>query len=625
VSTTFAAVGSAPRRVWETLRDSGTIRARLAVQNLVIVGLIVGVIILSSQSAAIDHQRAQVTNVAGRQPMLVHRYLAEVLLVSAGRTADPDGTFDQLQQTGRALLDGGAVLAAQGNDEMIRIGAQTDAAIRAKLTEELRLIGELGDDGKAILAARPGTPAWDHAVDVAEQTAHVTANVAHDALGAMTVHAQAAVRRTARLEMILAAIGIGATLFAGWSMSRHIVRRLDRFGEIAKATAAGDLTARYESTRRDEIGVLGDAFNDMSASLSTLVRQLEADAERDDFGRQLSEAFEMVDDELSALDVVTRAMGEAADTSKVELLLADATQPDLHAVAEHPRNGGPGCEVDSPFGCVAVRRGAATVFSSSEALNACPKLADRASGPCSAVCIPVTFMGRALGVVHATGPVDEPPAADEQHRLTTLASLSGARLGTVRAFNESQEQATTDPLTSLLNRRAVEAKLSRLVHAKAPFTLAMADLDHFKMLNDSHGHEAGDKALRQFADGLRSVTRAEDVLGRWGGEEFVAVFVGATVDEVTDILHRLRDRLAKTLASNGTPAFTSSFGLAHSTDHHGVSEIIQAADVALYRAKENGRDQVAVSRPGPPEGDAERRLMEAIASGFEDTPTAPTP
>src|SRR3954469_12291235 len=101
----------------------------------------------------------------------------------------------------------------------------------------------------------------------------------------------------------------------------------------------------------------------MPGSLSVLVRQLEADAERDDFGRQLSEAFEMVDDELSALDVVTRAMGSATDSSQVELLLSDATQPDLHCVAEHPQNGGPGCNVDSPFGCVAVRRGAATVFS----------------------------------------------------------------------------------------------------------------------------------------------------------------------------------------------------------------------------------------------------------------------
>jgi len=230
-------------------------------------------------------------------------------------------------------------------------------------------------------------------------------------------------------------------------------------------------------------------------------------------------------------------------------------------------------------------------------------------------------MGRALGVLHTTGPDHAPLDADEQHRLSTLASVTGARLGTVRAFSESREQATTDPLTGLMNRRAIESKLGRLVANGTPFALAMADLDHFKLVNDTEGHDAGDRALNQFTSVLKATLRADDLIARWGGEEFVAVFVGATVDEASDILNRVRIDLAAHLEKAESPRFTSSFGLAHSTDHHGIDELVRAADVALYRAKENGRDQVTVSTTLAPDV-PERRLLESIAT-LDDTQAAP--
>ena len=471
----------------------------------------------------------------------------------------------------------------------------------------------LGAAGAAIQTDKPHSGQWLRDVTTAEALSQVTANVSHDAVGAMTTKTEQAVADGARQQMAIAAIGIVVTLLAGWSMSRRIVNRLRTFGMLAKATTAGDLSVRYDADRGDEIGVLGGAFNEMSASLSRLVGQLEADAERDDFGRQLSEAFEMIDDEAAALDIVIRAMLTAAPNAPTELLLTDSNQNELQRVAEHPTAGGPHCGVESPFGCVAVRRGAPTVFTSSEALNACPKLRDRPTGPCSAVCTPVTFMGRALGVLHATGPNNEPLDLDEQHRLTTLASVTGARLGTVRAFNESQDQATTDSLTGLMNRRAIEGKLNRLLANHTPFALAMADLDHFKMVNDTSGHDSGDRALKQFSAVMKAVLRTDDLIARWGGEEFVAVFVGATVDEASNVLNRVRKALAAHLDKAETPRFTSSFGIAHSTDHHGIDELIRAADVALYRAKENGRDQVIADAPiRSPK--PERRLLEAIAT-----------
>ncbi len=372
------------------------------------VGLILGVIFLSARSASVDQQRALVNNVAGRQPELVHRYLQEEVLTSTGVTADPAATFDQLKATASALLDGGAVLAVQGNDRTIHIGQQTDAAVRAKLTEEIRLIGVLGDTGLAIRGDTPNTPKWRADVSNAEAVSHIAANVSHDAVGAMTTKTKQEVTANAHREMLIAGIGILVTLLAGWSISRHIVNRLRTFGLLAKAAAAGDLTVRYDSSRHDEIGVLGDAFNDMSASLCRLVGQLEADAERDDFGRQLSEAFEMVDDEQAALEIVTRAMVTAVPNVPTELLVADSTQSNLQRVAEHPTAGGPQCAVHLT---VRLRRGASRraddllVQRCIERLPETPRPSQRS-------------LFRSLHTGHLHGPSSRRPACNRRGSLT---------------------------------------------------------------------------------------------------------------------------------------------------------------------------------------------------------------
>src|SRR5439155_27019656 len=108
-------------------------------------------------------------------------------------------------------------------------------------------------------------------------------------------------------------------------------------------------------------------------------------------------------------------------------------------------------------------------------------------------------MGRSLGVLHATGHEGAPLDAEQVAQLTTLATQAGARIGTVRAFEKTQLQASTDSLTGLTNRRKLEQQLRGLIKQRHLFALALADLDHFKLLNDRYGHEAGDRALRFFA------------------------------------------------------------------------------------------------------------------------------
>ncbi len=327
-----------------------------------------------------------------------------------------------------------------------------------------------------------------------------------------------------------------------------------------------------------------------------LQHELAQQAERDKFGTQLVEALEMADEESSAFEVVQRAMTEIAAATPMELLLSDSSRAHLRTAAVSPTADPPGCPVESPFSCVAVRRGSPVVFETSEALNACPKLSDRASGPCSAACVPVGFMGRALGVLHVTGPDGKPPDADTVEKLATLATQAGARIGTVRAFERTQLHAATDVLTGVANRRATQGQMRMMMRSGEQFALVVADLDEFKRLNDKYGHEAGDRALRQFSQVCQTVLRDRDTIGRWGGEEFLFMLPGLDAHGAVPVLERLRERLVDTLPE-GNPGFTVSFGATDSSEADTIEELLQIADEALYASKAAGRDCITVGSP----------------------------
>ena len=360
-----------------------------------------------------------------------------------------------------------------------------------------------------------------------------------------------------------------------------------------------------------------------------LERELALQAHRDSFSSQLGEALEMADDENDAHEVVERAMTQISTGTPMELLLSDSSRANLEQAATSQTAEAPGCPVKSPFSCVAVRRGSPVVFDSSETLNACPKLRDRPGGACSAVCVPVSFMGRALGVLHATGADGAPLDNEKVSQLTTLATQAGARIGTVRAFERTQLQASTDGLTGLVNRRMLERELRLMLRSGLPFALALADLDNFKQLNDTYGHAAGDRALRQFAQIMHSVVRDGDLVARWGGEEFVIVLPELDRSAAVRILDRLRGALAE--AHTGEhPTYTASFGVTDSSVADNFEQLLAIADNGLYRSKENGRDRVTVGHPAagaaelvvlqsqPSEANGKRRSEPAFHKAVED-------
>lgn len=340
---------------------------------------------------------------------------------------------------------------------------------------------------------------------------------------------------------------------------------------------------------------MADHLASERAQLREAEQVQQAASARQELATQVHEAFDMADDEASVTGVVGRALALIAPDLPSELLLADSSRAHVHQVAANPVAGAPGCTVSSPNRCPAVRRGRTTVFASSEDINACPHLVDRPGGPCSAVCVPVSSMGRNLGVLHVTGPDREPPTAIRTEGLTMVATQAGIRIDGIRSVARMQLQASTDGLTGLANRRATTELVGRLLRSTEDVVaVAMIDLDHFKRLNDTLGHEAGDRALRTFADVARRALREHDVLGRWGGEEFVLAMPGTDRRTAVPVLERIQEALAEASGRAELPAVTASFGVVDSDLATDLDELVQLADEALLVAKARGRNRIVV-------------------------------
>lgn len=168
-----------------------------------------------------------------------------------------------------------------------------------------------------------------------------------------------------------------------------------------------------------------------------------------------------------------------------------------------------------------------------------------------------------------------------------------------------REQSLRDPLTKLYNRRYMEESLRRELllaeREQYPISLIMSDLDHFKTVNDRHGHQAGDEVLRMFSDLLARTARQSDINCRFGGEEFLLALPGMTKNCAAERAEQVRKAFSATpIAFHGTPiAVTASFGVAtYPDDGRSYDELIAKADAALYAAKKAGRNQVAV-KPAP--------------------------
>jgi two-component system chemotaxis response regulator CheY len=165
-----------------------------------------------------------------------------------------------------------------------------------------------------------------------------------------------------------------------------------------------------------------------------------------------------------------------------------------------------------------------------------------------------------------------------------------------------RRDSQTDPLTGLLNRRSLQAEVTSRCQAKERFGVLFMDLDHFKSVNDRYGHEMGDRVLVAVASVLKSGLRPGDLVGRYGGEEFVGVVAGAGPESARLVAERLRQAVESMLPPKGGPArLTVSIGTTVFDPRHSderTEDLLHRADMALYAAKRGGRNRVVLVAPG---------------------------
>jgi diguanylate cyclase (GGDEF)-like protein len=337
------------------------------------------------------------------------------------------------------------------------------------------------------------------------------------------------------------------------------------------------------------LGLLRGALRDQRL-LATEADALRAAGEQAEFEGALERGLDMESSEESAISLLAQAAGIVSNNGQVELLLADSSEAHFRRAFSTDADLERGCRVSSPRNCPAASSGQTRLFEDSNRLDACHFMRER-NDRVTAVCVPINIAGRATGVFHAQHAVGQTPPVDLTTRLELVARKAGDRIGQIRLLARTETQAQIDPLTGLPNRRTLENQAREVLKESAPFVVAFADLDHFKGINDGHGHDVGDRALRLFARVLRDRIRPCDLLARYGGEEFVAVLPGCELADARIVAERVRMGLAETLAHASVPHFTVTIGLAAGETADELADVIARADAAMLEAKSLGRDR----------------------------------
>ena len=257
--------------------------------------------------------------------------------------------------------------------------------------------------------------------------------------------------------------------------------------------------------------------------------------------------------------------------------------------------------------CWAIRRGLPYRV---EEISKSPRCSHLQKAAGTTFCVPLIAHGETLGILELHDPSHLPKA--QQELALAVARQSALAFANIRLRDSLRQQSIRDPLTGLFNRRYMTETLQRETfraqRSRQSFTLLVADIDHFKRFNDQYGHEAGDRVLQRVAQTLEEGARGEDIVCRWGGEEFVWVQFGADLESgerrAEEMLRSVRE-LELEYDGQPLPPITLSFGAAVFPQHGTTSEeVLRIADEALYRAKAEGRNRVVVAElpkePSPP-------------------------
>ncbi len=323
--------------------------------------------------------------------------------------------------------------------------------------------------------------------------------------------------------------------------------------------------------------------------LSAARAEQQAQSRRRELASRVADGLDAVESETAARDVVARALDRIA-TRPVEVLLADSSRAHLEQAVSHPRLGAPGCGVSAPWSCPAVRRGRTAIYARSDDLDACPHLDERPGGPCSAVCIPLTFLGDALGVMHLAGEPGDLPGDDEIAALELVASETAVRLGTMRKIARIELQARLDPVTGLPNIRATREYLAGVLAEPDGVLVALVAIDGFAGFVAT-GDAAVDRALRLVAAAAEKAT-FDGFAGRLRGGQAVLVWRGLAESLARARCRTLVGEVAMSSARTGCTV-PVSWSVGRAAGHADVDALLEALRRRLGPATAGDADSPA--------------------------------
>jgi diguanylate cyclase (GGDEF)-like protein len=311
---------------------------------------------------------------------------------------------------------------------------------------------------------------------------------------------------------------------------------------------------------------------------------------------QLVEALAFGTDERSTADLAARSIAQAFRLAAATTLLTDASIALLEPVGisggatEHP-------VVKGPTSCPAIRSGRIFRVTSAADPVICPYMPFR-EGSSGYVCAPLLAAGEPVGALFM-----EPGPESVSEDAFTLAAADRVALAIAnrRVLETAKRQATTDGLTGLHNRHFLAEQL-RLMQSLAerhqqPYAVVAIDIDDLKRVNDTHGHEMGDLALRGFANALRRTIRGSDVGVRTGGDEFLVLLPRGSLRDASVLADRIRDAVAAQGRTEPHTAITVSLGAAAWRPGRSAEQVLEWADAMLYAAKRAGKDRLMVEAP----------------------------